>query len=158
MKERRHQTILRIVREVDVRTQEHLADELRRAGFDVTQATVSRDIRELGLIKVAVKHGEYRYSQPPEILPSDALGRVQRTFRDYVVGIAFSGNLLVIKTHQGCAQAVAASLDGLELEGVVGTVAGDDAVLVVVEDGRIEPAPGPAQELYHRFLSWGQEA
>lgn len=158
MKEDRHQAILRIVREADVKTQEQLADELRRSGFVVTQATVSRDIRELGLLKVAAKQGEYRYSVPPDVAPADSLGRVQRTFREYVTDVAFSGHLLLIKTLPGSAQVVAAALDALHLEGMAGTVAGDDAVLVVAKDGRPEPAPGHATELYRRFLSWYEES
>ncbi len=158
MKEARHQAILRIVRELDVKTQEQLADELRRAGFVVTQATVSRDIRELGLVKVAAKQGEYRYSVPPDVSPADAFGRVQRTFREYVTNVAYSANLLVIKTLPGSAQVVAAALDALHLEGVVGTVAGDDAVLVVASDGHPHPAPGHATDLYEQFVSWYEES
>lgn len=154
MKEARHQAILRIVREVEIRTQEQLSEELRRAGFDVTQATVSRDIRELGLIKVATPGGEYRYSLPPHAAPTDALGRVQRTFREYVTEVAFSGNLLVLKTLPGSAPVVAAALDELQLPGVVGTVAGDDAVLVVAKDGAPQPASEAARQLLAQFQRW----
>jgi len=157
MKESRQQAILAIIRERDVRTQEELARALKERGIEATQATVSRDVRELGLIKVASKDGGYRYAVPPRPLPPDALGRVQRTFRDYVLDIAFSGSLLVLKTQPGSAMVVAAALDALNLEGVAGTIAGDDAVLVVAKDGRPEPAKGAASELYAQFLSWRGE-
>lgn len=157
MKESRQQAILSIIRENDVRTQAELAKELRALGFEVTQATVSRDIRELGVVKVASKDGGYRYAAPPSPLPPDALGRVQRTFHDFVKDIAFSGCLLVIKTQPGSAMVVAAALDALNLEGVAGTVAGDDAVLVVAKDGNPTPAQGAATELYERFMEWRRE-
>ncbi len=157
MKDSRHQAILSIIRESDVRTQEELASALRERGFEVTQATVSRDVRELGVVKVASKDGGYRYAVPPTPLPPDALGRVQKTFHDYVRDVTFSGNLLVIKTQPGSAMVVAAALDALNLEGVAGTIAGDDAVLVVAKDGRPSPADGAATELYERFLEWRRE-
>ena len=157
MKESRQQAILSIIRESEVRTQEELARELRARGFEVTQATVSRDIRELGVVKVASKDGGYRYAAPPSPLPPDALGRAQRTFRDFVKDIAYSGSLLVIKTQPGSAMVVAAALDDLNLEGVAGTIAGDDAVLVVAKDGKPAPAPGAATELYEQFLEWRRE-
>ena len=158
MKDSRQQAILNIIREREVSTQEQLARALRESGFDVTQATVSRDIRELGLIKVASKSGEYRYATPPRPLAPDAVGRVQRTFRDFVRDIDFSGNLLVIKAQPGSAMVIAAAIDALELEGIAGTIAGDDAVLVVVKDGRPSPAPGTATELYRQFVSWRSDS
>lgn len=157
MKEPRQQAILTIIREQDVRTQDQLAGELRARGFEATQATVSRDIRELGLIKVVSKDGGYRYAEPQGPLPPDALGRVQKTFHDFVRDIAFSGLLLVIKTQPGSAMVVAAALDALNLEGVAGTVAGDDAVLVVAKDGNPAPLDGAAKDLYEKFRAWRGE-
>ena len=153
-KAERHRAILRIIREQSVGTQEELAALLSREGFDVAQATVSRDIRELRLVKVADDVGGYRYAEPPTNPPSDALGRAQRAFREFVVDVAFSGNLLVVKTLPGSAQVVAAALDDLELEGVIGTVGGDDAILVVLADGRKEPPPGIASRVYNTFREW----
>lgn len=155
-KEERHRAILSIIREKAVGTQEELVAELRRAGFAVAQATVSRDVRELRLVKVAGEGGGYRYAVPPSALPPDALGRVQRAFQDFVVDVAFSGNLLLVKTLPGSAQVVAAALDSVEIEGIVGTVAGDDAILVVVADGRSQPAPGLPSQVYRTFLTWRQ--
>lgn len=149
----RHQHILRIIEEREVSTQEQLAAELKRAGFHVTQATVSRDIRELGLVKVA-SDARYRYAAPSGTMPQSALGRAQRAFQDYVVDVAFSGNLLVVKTAPGSASVVAGALDALQLDQIVGTVAGDDALLVVVRDGRDEPPEGSPAELYQLFQAW----
>lgn len=157
-KEERHRAILSIIREKAIGTQEELAAELRRAGFDVAQATVSRDVRELRLVKVAGEGGVYRYAVPPSTLPPDALGRVQRAFQDFVVDVAFSGNLMVVKTLPGSAPVVAAALDDVDMEGVVGTVAGDDAILVVLADGRSQPAPGLPSQVYRTFLAWQGQA
>lgn len=155
-KEERHRAILNIIREKPIGTQEELADELRRAGFAVAQATVSRDVKELRLVKVADDGGGYRYAVPPSALPPDALGRLQRAFRDYVVDVGFSGNLLLVKTLPGSAQVVAAALDSVEVEGIVGTVAGDDAILVVLADGRSQPPPGLPSRVYRTFQAWRQ--
>lgn len=158
-KEERHRAILSIIREKAVGTQEELAAELRRAGFDVAQATISRDVRELRLIKVAGEDGTYRYAAPPdESVPGDALGRVQRAFRDFVIHVAFSGHLIFLKTTPGSAQVVAAALDSVEIDGVVGTVAGDDAILVVLSDGQSQPPPGRPTELFRMFRSWKEES
>lgn len=153
-KAERQRAILRIIRERSVGTQEELAALLSAEGFEVTQATVSRDIRELRLVKVASEGGGYRYAEPPASPPPDALGRAQRAFREFVVDVAFSGNLIVVKTLPGSAQVVAAALDELALEGVIGTVGGDDAILVVLADGRKEPPPGLPSRVYRTFLEW----
>ena len=83
---------------------------------------------------------------------------MQRTFRDFVVDVAFSGHLIVVKTMPGSAQVVAAALDSVEIEGVVGTVAGDDAILVVLADGQSQPPPGRPTELWRMFRSWKEES
>lgn len=146
--------MLEIIREQDVATQEELVEELRSRGFDVTQATVSRDIRELRLAKAATSAGTYRYEAPAGPLATDALGRVQRAFREYVTGVTFSGHLIIVKTEPGGAQAVAAALDAAELPEVAGTVAGDDAVLVITKDGRTKPPPGAPTAVFQRFAGW----
>src|SRR5690606_14472483 len=114
--------------------------------------------RELGLIKVPAPQGGYRYAMPPRSLPPDALGRAQRTFFEYVTDVRFSANLLLVKTLPGGAHVVAAAIDGLDLDEVVGTVAGDDAVLLVATDGRDRPAPGAASRLFERCSGWRQGA
>lgn len=154
MKEARHDAILRIIRSNDIGTQERLAEMLRQSGFEVTQATVSRDIRELGLVKAADGEGGYRYVVPASPPAADAIGRVQRAFQDYVLDIMVSDNLIMIKTTSGSAQLVAAALDRLNLPQVLGSVAGDDTILVVVDDGRRREPSGPVADLYQTFLGW----
>ncbi len=154
MKGERQQRILQIVQEKVIQTQDELAEALRAAGFEVTQATVSRDIRELGLIKVAAGDGTYRYAVPPQPLGHEALKRVRRAFQEYVVAVDHSGYLLVVKTLPGTAHAVAAALDALRLEDIVGTVAGDDCIVVITRMGPRQPPPRPVRQLLERFAAW----
>ncbi len=142
MKAQRHAAIMRIIREMNVETQEELAEQLRLKGIAVTQATVSRDIKELRLVKVPNDQGGYRYAPPFEPGPGDAQKRAQRTFRDYVIEQAFTGNLVILKTLPGGAQAVAAAIDDLGWTDVIATIGGDDVILVVVRAGE----PGEAEE------------
>ncbi|MEA4882861.1 MAG: arginine repressor [Clostridia bacterium] len=139
MKARRHQRILDIVRNRVIQTQEELAAELAQDGIAVTQATVSRDIKELRLIKVPVGNGTYRYSIPAERNVEDINRRIERMFRDVVVNIEDSLNLVVVKTVEGAAQAVAAIIDDLEWAQIVGTLAGDDTIILVIKP--VEAAP-----------------
>lgn len=158
MKTRRHEAIRRIIAERVVTTQEELAQALAAEGMEVTQATVSRDIRELGLVKAPNAAG-YRYAEPaPPSVASDALARAKRNFAEFVTGIERSGTLLVVKTSPGSANAVAASIDEVEMENVTATLAGDDVVLIVVReprDGRRHRAAvlGMETEL---FRLWGR--
>jgi transcriptional regulator of arginine metabolism len=116
-----------------IETQEELAEALRRQGIDVTQATVSRDIKELMLIKVPVGDGRYRYAFPQEQTVLISPARMERTFQDSVVGIDHSQNIIVLKTMPGTAQAVAFTIDYVKWPEIIGTVAGDDAILVIVK-------------------------
>ncbi|MHB8171982.1 MAG: arginine repressor [Thermincolia bacterium] len=133
MKAKRHKVILDIIQQKSIETQEELADELRRQGMDVTQATVSRDIKELGLVKIPAGGDAYRYATSPEPVVTVTRDRMRRLFRDAVVSIEFSENLLVIKTLPGSAQGVASTIDSSGWPEVLGTVAGDDTILVVVK-------------------------
>lgn len=133
MKNQRHKEVLDIVGQQHIETQEELAEELRRRGYDVTQATVSRDIKELRLIKVPAGDGTYRYSAPEDrsaVLNAD---RMRRFFRDSVVYSDSSENIVVIKCLPGSAQAVAALIDGAGWQEVIGTVAGDDTIIAVIK-------------------------
>ncbi|TYP51647.1 arginine repressor [Thermosediminibacter litoriperuensis] len=135
MKAKRHMKIREIIREKPIETQEELAEELRKCGFNVTQATVSRDIKELRLVKVLRDNHHYCYSEPDKsTFVSDKLVRM---FRDSIVSIDSAENLVVIKTLSGTAHAAAAAIDGLNWKEIVGTVAGDDTILVVA---RSKPA------------------
>ena len=133
MKARRHQRILDIVRNRPIQTQEELASELAREGMEVTQATISRDIKELRLVKAPVGDGEYRYTVPIDRNIEDINRRIERVFREAVMSIEDSGNVIVIKTLVGAAQAIGAILDDLGWSEIVGTLAGDDTIFVVVK-------------------------
>jgi transcriptional regulator of arginine metabolism len=158
MKDQRQAAILKIIRDRPVSTQEELADLLAATGIEVTQATVSRDIRELRLVKVAAGDG-YRYAEPPQVPAADAHGRASRAFTEFVTGIRRSRNLIIVKTAPGTANAVAASIDEIAFSDIIATLAGDDVVLVVVNDPEEDNLPPPQSilqlEAALRRL-WGQ--
>ena len=133
MKSSRQDEILRIIRERDVETQEELASELRKTGYKVTQATVSRDIRELKLIKVAANGGGFKYAKPErhETAVSDRLTRI---LNDSLVNVDYAGNMIVVKTLSGSANVAAEALDNLGWAEILGTIAGDNTIFVVVRD------------------------
>lgn len=133
MKNKRHKKILELIDNKVVETQEELATQLRNQGFDVTQATVSRDIKELKLIKVPVDGNTYRYASPQEPVFTHNIERMKRVFQDSVVGYDFSENLIVLKTFPGLAQGVASVIDIAKWPEIIGTVAGDDTILIVVK-------------------------
>jgi transcriptional regulator of arginine metabolism len=121
--------ILEIIKEQEIGTQEDLARVLRGEGFDVTQATVSRDIRELGLQKERTQSRGLRYVAPAEN-DSVLVGRYSRVMEDGIVSLDQAQNILVIKTVSGMAMAVAAALDHMNYPEVVGCIAGDDTIMV----------------------------
>ena len=127
MKKQRQGAILEIIRSTDVDTQEELAERLRQQGYRVTQATVSRDIRELKLSKVAAGGGRQKYAVMSQ-KNQKAEDRYIRALRDGFVSMEPAQNLLVMRTASGMAMAVAAALDSLNLPEVVGCIAGDDTV------------------------------
>jgi len=133
VKSQRHRSIIEIVEKKLVETQEELANELRQRGYTVTQATVSRDIRELRLIKVATRDNRYRYAIPGEKVPVSDRAKLRRVFHDSVTGMELSENIIVVKTTPGSAQSVALVIDNEGWPEIIGTVAGDDTVLVVVK-------------------------
>lgn len=129
----RHARIRDIIGRQAIETQDELAEALRQMHIDVTQATVSRDIKELMLIKVPIGDGRYRYAYPAS---KDALfsnKRMERLFQDSVTGMDFSENIIVVKTLPGTANAVASALDHAGWPDILGTVAGDDSILVIVK-------------------------
>jgi len=132
VKARRHALILSIIKENAIETQEDLGEALRLEGVEVTQATLSRDIKELGLIKVPTPDGHYRYSLPTDRSFPDLIKRAERMFEHAVTSIDYSENMIIIKTTNGTAQGVAAALDDLDWKEVMGTIAGDDSILVIV--------------------------
>ena len=138
----RHGQILKLIRGTQVHTQEDLAKELRRVGIPATQVTLSRDIRELGLVKTP--NG---YAEGAEIA-STAKQDVPSAVRDTVLDIKLAQNLLVLRTPPAHANAVASALDHAEWPEITGTIAGDDTVLVVTPDAKT------AQALRMRFLNF----
>lgn len=130
-KAERHRTILDLVRAHPIRTQEELVDALRGLRLDVTQATVSRDLRELGLMRVPDGDGLRYMASPAEADPSGTSARLRSAVREHVRGVEFVGHLGVIRTRPSTAPLVAAALDQAHFEEVAGTVAGDDTVLIV---------------------------
>ena len=131
MKSNRHQKIIELVDSYEIETQEELADRLRQEGFQVTQATVSRDIRSLKLSKVSYGSGRQKYvalKQDDTRLSAKYI----RVLKDGFVSMDKAQNILVIKTVSGMAMAVAAAIDAMELEEVVGSIAGDDTIMAAV--------------------------
>ena len=133
MKVKRQSKILELIRENDIETQEMLADLLNKAGFNVTQATVSRDIRELKLTKATMQSGKQKYVARAKE-SSFVTERLNRVFRDGIVSIDYAQNIVVIKTLVGMAMAVAAALDSMENSEIMGTIAGDDTIFCVVKN------------------------
>lgn len=131
MKTRRHAKILELIQEYNIDTQEELLRLLRSTGFDVTQATVSRDIKELRLVKTLGSDGRYKYSTgKSENL--DISAKFFTLFSDSVLSVDFAGNMVVVKCMNGMAQGVCAAMDAMHWEGVVGTLAGDDTIFIIV--------------------------
>ena len=139
MKTQRHAAILRVIRRETVKNQEQLRARLREEGFDVTQATLSRDIRELGLAKVAAPDGASHYAPPPE-----GAGTIHPTLEQLLptmlVSVDGVGPLLVLKTATGAAQSLGVALDGAGWSDVLGTIAGDDALLLITRSERARRA------------------
>lgn len=153
MKKQRHQRMMKLISETDIKTQEQLTEILRKEGYTVTQATVSRDIKELGLIKTAAQSGGYKYSvkRIQEIEDTaDHLG----IFSKAVVSIDSALNQIVIKTYAGMAQAVAASIDRLMSNEIIGSIAGDDTVLLIARSE--ESAAVTVSRLKKMFYKRGQ--
>ena len=130
MKKNRHDKILEIIEKHEIETQGELAQRLRDSGFKVTQATVSRDIREMGLVKVATAGGRQKYESARPV--NEEENRFIRVLRDSVQSVDQAQNLLVIRTGSGMAMAAAAALDHLNFPEVVGCIAGDDTIMAAV--------------------------
>ena len=132
MKIRRKFAIIDIISNRRISTQEELCQILKDSGYDVTQATVSRDVKELQLIKIPDSQGYY-YALPDNSPILNSHERMRRLFKDSVTSIDYSENIVVIKTLPGAAQSIASLIDAAELENVLGTVAGDDTIFIVVK-------------------------
>ena len=130
MKSTRHSLILEIIEQKNIETQEELAEELKRRGVKVTQATVSRDIKELRLLKVLSDHGGYKYATV-ERAEKGMSERFIRILSESVISLDNVGNLIVIKTLTGSASAAAEAIDSMKWSEVLGSIAGDNTILVI---------------------------
>lgn len=144
-KAKRHIKIREIIAKHEIETQDELVDALKKAGYNVTQATVSRDIKELHLVKVPLPDGRYKYSLPADNR-FNPLQKLKRILVDSFVNIDSAENLVVLKTLPGNANAVAALIDNLDWEEIVGTISGDDTILIVCRNKK------QSEKLTKRFL------
>lgn len=130
----RQKMIQKIIEKDEIGTQFELAERLKQHGFNVTQATVSRDIKEIGLIKIPVEGNFSKYSMPVNISVGNIAERMRRMFIDNAVSIDNAENLVVIKTLPGTAQGLAACLDQCGWQEIVGCIAGDDTILIIIKE------------------------
>jgi len=134
MKSQRQAKILEIISNKNVETQEQLLAELQAAGFRGTQATVSRDIKELRIVKELTSLGNYRYTTSSNELSGTFSARLNTIFRECVVSFDYAQNIIVIRTLPGLANAAASAIDTMNMSTVVGSLAGDDTVMIVMRD------------------------
>lgn len=134
MKAQRQAKIMEIISSVNVETQEQLLEQLQEAGFRSTQATISRDIKELRIVKELTSLGTYRYTTAAKELPATFSNRLNTIFRECVTRYDYAQNIVVIHTLPGLAGAAASAIDSMNMSVVVGTLAGDDTVMVVMRD------------------------
>ena len=132
MKAKRQRKIIELISEYNIETQEELASLLEREGFPVTQATISRDIRELNLTKIAVTGGGQKYIVPVSTT-IDINNKYLRVINDGIVKIDIAENIMVIKTVSGMAMAVAAAVDAMNIKEILGCIAGDDTIMCVIK-------------------------
>lgn len=144
MKYNRHAKILEIIEKYEIETQEEIADKLKDSGMDVTQATISRDIKELRLTKVMTSDGSYKYAS---IIQTDnpVSNRLLAVFSGGYVSGDYANNIVIVRTLPGMAPACASAIDSLKSSEVVGTIAGDDTIMIVCRAEKI------AEEMVNRF-------
>ena len=136
MKFERHLKILELIDNYSIETQEELAEHLKNQGYDVTQATISRDIKELRLVKTLASDGKYKYSTGKSE-SSDISLKFFSLFADSVLSVEFAGNMVALKCMTGMAQAVCASMDTLHFPDFIGTLAGEDTILIICKTDEI---------------------
>ena len=144
MKNARQKKILELIEKYDIDTQETLINRLKENGYNVTQTTISRDIRQLNLVKGVSSTGEYKYVAPGA-RHTGSVPVLNSAITDSVVKIAAVGNIVVVKTFSGMANALAVCIDSMHHDDIVGSVAGDDTILLVVKDN--DSAEKLAEEL-----------
>lgn len=134
MKNQRQAKILEIISNKNVETQEQLLSALQEAGFRGTQATISRDIKELRIVKELTNFGTYRYTTSSSELTGTFSARLNTIFKECVVGFDYAQNMVVIHTLPGLASAAASAVDAMNMSAVLGSLAGDDTVMIVMRD------------------------
>jgi transcriptional regulator of arginine metabolism len=134
MKSQRQAKIMEIISNRNVETQEQLLEQLQKAGFHSTQATISRDIKELRIIKELTSFGTYRYSVSTNDVSTSFSGRLNMIFRECITSFDYAQNIMVIHTLPGLASAAASAIDAMSMSVVLGTLAGDDTVFIVMRD------------------------
>ena len=145
MKLDRQNVIMEIIAQQDIETQNQLLEALAARGVKSTQATLSRDIRDMRLIKELGPNGNYRYVMAANQDNADLDARLRKIFKECVLSYDLAQNILVIKTLPGLAQAAGSTLDGMDIPGLVGTIAGDDTAFLALKD------PDAAVRLYHEI-------
>ena len=133
MKYKRQKKRLELIAEYDIETQDDLIERLRESGYDVTQATVSRDIRELKLVKTAMPDRRYRY-EVAQYEGIEISTKYRNIIKETVIKVDYVGNTVVLRTYTGMAQAAAAAVDGMGWDEIVGTLAGDDTIFILMRD------------------------
>ena len=134
MKQKRQEKILEIISNNDVDTQGKLMDLLKESGYCATQATLSRDIRELRLVKVMTDSGIYKYDVPTHEKVTELSSKFRAIFAEAVVSVDYAFHIVVIKCHVGMASAACAALDNMKIKDVVGSLAGDDTIFVLLRN------------------------
>ena len=134
MKNTRQAEIMNIVQTMEVETQEQLLEELRFRGFTATQATISRDIKELRLVKELTGRGGYRYTLTERKSVGGADVRLRNIFKEGVTSVDVAQNIVVVRTMPGLASAACSALDGMDISGMVGSLAGDDTGILIMRD------------------------
>ena len=134
MKSQRQAKILEIISNKNIETQEQLLAELQAEGFRGTQATISRDIKELRIVKELTSLGAYRYTVSSNDLGSSFSARLNTIFRECVISVDYAQNMIVVRTLPGLASAAGSAIDAMNLNTIVGTLAGDDTVMIVMRD------------------------
>ena len=129
-KNSRQERILALIRDNDISTQEDLTAKVNQAGFEATQATISRDIKELRLVKTPAGNGRYKYATGNKS-GIDTFSNFNTLFKTAVISVDFAQNMIVLKTTSGMAQGVCAAIDSIEWDGMLGTIAGDDTIFIV---------------------------
>ena len=140
MKSQRQAKIMEIISNKNVETQEQLLAELLKEGFRCTQATISRDIKDMRIVKELTSVGTYRYTTSTNEIGGTFTSRLNTIFRECVVGFDYAQNIIVIRTLPGLASAAGSAIDAMNMSAVVGTLAGDDTVMVIMRDNNAAAA------------------